>query len=138
MSWATFLEEYAKHSALNFGQFLHSALNFSSHPDVDEVAPRGTARHLLFSASLRSRRLVNDLFFALIPPHWHHTPAELSALRGVPLRKWFFYGFAAWRFTESGEVRADLSSADPRWDPRCKLAQQDTDSVLDARERNDI
>jgi hypothetical protein len=116
------LEEYAKHSALNFGQVLHGALYLGSHPDIDEVATRGSFRHRYRSALLRGQRLGNDLFFALIPPHWHHTPEELRALRGVSLRKWFFYGFAAWRFTESGEVKPDLSNADPRWDPRCKAA----------------
>jgi hypothetical protein len=122
MKLSALLEEYAKHSALNFGQVLHGALHLGSHPDIDPVASRGTFRHFYRSALLRSRRLGNDLFFALIPPHWHHSSEELRVIRGVPMRKWFFYGFAAWRFTESGEVKPDLSSADPRWDPRCKAS----------------
>jgi hypothetical protein len=120
MKLAVLLEEYAKHSVLNFGQVLHGAVHVGSHPDVDEVATRGSLRHLFLSARLRTRRLGNDLLFAMIPPHWHHTPDELRVMRGVPIGKWFFYGFAAWRFTESGDVKADLSAADRRWDPRCK------------------
>jgi len=114
------LEEYAKHSALNFGQVLHGVVHFGSHPDFDDVAVRGSLRHRVLSARLRATRLGNDLFFALIPPHWHHTPEDLDVMRSVPLGKWFFYGFAAWRFTESGDVKADLSAADRRWDPRCE------------------
>lgn len=117
------LEEYAKHSVLNLGQVLHGLAHIGSHPDIDEVAPRGSLRHFALSARLRGKRLGNDLFFALIPPHWHHTADDLRVMRSVPLRKWFFYGFAAWRFTESGDVKADLSAADPRWDPRCRAAE---------------
>lgn len=120
MKLAVLLEEYAKHSVLNLGQALHGVAHFGSHPDVDGAAPRGSLRHFLLSARLRARRLGNDLFFAAIPPHWHHTPEELRALRSVPIEKWFFYGFAAWRFTASGDVKADISTSDRRWDPRCK------------------
>ncbi len=71
------------------------------------------------SVALRTRRLGNDFFYALIPPHWHHTPAELSGMVGVPLPRWFDFGYSAWRFTESGEERVLDGSEDPRWDPRC-------------------
>jgi hypothetical protein len=117
---ARIIEEYAKHSVLNLGQALHGVAHVASHPDVDEAAPRGSLRHLVLSARRRARRIGNDLFFAAIPPHWHHTPEDLRALRGVPIKKWFFYGFAAWQFTESGDVKADASTSDRRWDPRCK------------------
>ena len=120
MKLALFFEEYAKHSVLNFGQVLHGIAHVGSHPDVDEVAARGSFQHLRSSVLIRTRRIGNDLFFAVIPPHWHHTPDELRVMRGVPIGKWFLYGFEAWRFTESGDVKADLSAADPRWDPRCK------------------
>jgi len=120
MTLAAILEEYAKHSALNFGQVLHGVVHVGSHPDIDEIAARGSLPHVVLSVLLRTRRLGNDLFFAVIPPHWHHTPDELRVIRTVPIGKWFFYGFAAWRFTESGAVKPDLSAADRRWDPRCK------------------
>jgi hypothetical protein len=94
-----------------------------SHPDVDEVAPRGTLRHTALSVRLRSRRIVNDLFFAVIPPHWHHTRAELAQMTNISASKWFQYGYCAWRFTESGALNDNLSpSVDKRWDPRCKAA----------------
>lgn len=120
MKVARVLEEYVKHSALNLGQAAHGLAHFGSHPDIDATARRGTLQHFLLSARLRTRRLGNDLFFAVIPPHWHHTPEELRGMCDVSLKQWFTYGFAAWRFTESGSLKAELTNADRRWDPRCK------------------
>jgi hypothetical protein len=119
-----FLDEYVKHSVLNFGQFAQGLRYLYSHPDIDSQAKRGSVRHFILSVLFRSRRAANDLFFALIPPHWHHTPEQLSVMRPVPLRKWFFYGYCPWRFDETGAPRTDLSTADPRWDPRCKDPQK--------------
>lgn len=115
-----FLEEYLKHTVLNLGQALQGLRYLHSHPDVDEVAPRGSPEHLARSVALRSRRVVNDLFYASIPPHWHHTREELAGMTAVPLARWFQYGYCAWRFNEDGSPRADADRADRRWDPRCK------------------
>lgn len=124
MKLTTFLEEYAKHTALNLGQAMQGVRYFYSHPDCDEAAARGTVKHSLLSLRLRTKRVANDLFFAAIPPHWHHTPDDLRVLRTVPIRKWFFYGYSPWQFTESGEVRSDLDGReDRRWDPRCQKPQ---------------
>src|SRR5690349_20065608 len=115
-----FFEEYAKHFALNFGQALQGIRYLLSHPDFDPVARRRSIRHAALSFRLRSRRVANDLFFALIPPHWHHTPEELAQMRATPMSKWFQYGYCAWRFTGSGERSNDLpADVDRRWDPRC-------------------
>src|ERR1700750_2881451 len=107
-----FLQEYLKHSALNLGQALHGLRYIASHPDIDGVAPRGSSRHLLLSLRLRSARVGNDLFFALIPPHWHHTPQELEAMTRTRTTRWFQYGYRAWRFTQTGEPRDDLTGVD--------------------------
>jgi hypothetical protein len=115
-----FFEEYLKHFALNFGQALQGVRYFFSHPDIDAAAPRGTIRHAALSAGLRSKRVVNDLCFALIPPHWHHTREELSSMKRIPTLRWFQYGYCAWRFTGSGEVKQELAGVDRRWDPRCQ------------------
>jgi hypothetical protein len=124
MRLTIFLEEYAKHTALNIGQVMQGVRYFYSHPDCDEVAPRGTFKHCFLSMSLRARRIANDLFFSAIPPHWHHTPEELRGMRPIPIKKWFFYGYSAWQFDESGEVRSDLDGReDRRWDPRCQKPQ---------------
>jgi len=115
-----FLKEYIKHCALNFGQALQGVRYFFSHPDADRLSPRGSLKHILLSIRLRSWRVVNDLFFAVIPPHWHHTREELSAMLNIPTWRWFQYGYCAWRFTASGEVKKDLTAIDRRWDPRCQ------------------
>jgi hypothetical protein len=72
------------------------------------------------SIAIRSRRIAGDLFFALLPPHTHHKPHELAMLRPIGVSRWFQYGYCAWRFSETGEPKADLSGADRRWDPRCR------------------
>ena len=115
-----FLEEYFKHAALNFGQALQGVRYIFSHPDIDAISPKGSIRHAALSAGLRFRRIVNDLFFALIPPHWHHTREELSATRSIATQRWFQYGYCAWRFTNDGEIKQDLTGVDRRWDPRCR------------------
>ena len=114
------VEEYAKHTALNLGQALQGLRYLTSHPDIDARAPRGTLRHVAHSIALRSKRIANDLFFATIPPHWHHTREELAAMTSVPIHRWFQYGYCAWRFDESGQPRATIGiEIDRRWDPRC-------------------
>ncbi|HYQ15854.1 MAG TPA: hypothetical protein VEQ58_08855 [Polyangiaceae bacterium] len=119
-----FLEEYAKHGALNLGQALQGVRYVYSHPDIDEQARRGGARHLALSLWLRSRRIGNDLFFAVIPPHWHHSPEELQVMTGISARRWFQYGYCAWRFDDSGAPKRELPpDVDRRWDPRCQRAE---------------
>jgi hypothetical protein len=118
-----FLEEYAKHAALNLGQALQGLRYLTSHPDLDTRAPRGGLRHAVLSTALRTRRVTNDLFFAAIPPHWHHTREELRVMTAIPISRWFQYGYCAWRFTDNGEPRSDLGPhVDRRWDPRCKTS----------------
>ena len=63
-----------------------------SHPDIDGVAPRGTLQHLAASMRLRATRVVGDFFFALIPPHWHHTREELRGMAPISMSRWFQYG----------------------------------------------
>lgn len=117
---ARFLEDYGKHTALNLGQALQGVRHLFSHPDVDSSAPRGSLRHASRSARLRVARVANDLFFAVLPPQWHHTPEELLAMRDVSLKRWFQYGYCAWRFDDTGKPKKDLSGVDKRWDPRCR------------------
>ena len=118
-----FFDEYAKHSALNIGQALHDARYLFSHPDVDSRAPRGGLKHAWLSAQQRSKTLMNDLFFAIIPPHWHHSREELAAMAPISMSRWFRYGYCAWRFTETGEPKPDLTGVDHRWDPRCAASE---------------
>ena len=115
-----FCAEYFKHAVLNLGQALQGIRFVHSHPDIDAVAQRGTPRHVLLSLVLRTRRIANDLFFAAIPPHWHHSADELQALHREPVRRWFQYGYCAWRFLDADATRP----VDRRWDPRCRGADE--------------
>jgi hypothetical protein len=121
-----FLEDYGKHAALNFGQALQGARYFLSHPDIDARFRRGTLRHVGMSALLRSRRVANDLFFAVLPPQWHHTQEELRAMSSISFTRWFQYGYCAWRFDDTGSPKPDLTGCDPRWDPRCNTSPSST------------
>ena len=115
------LEEYLKHSALNLGQALQGLRFLLTHPDIDGIAPPGTFRHVLHAIPLRLKRIANDLFFAVLPPHWHHTRGELATLRLLPVRSWFQCGYGPYRFAETGEMLSDAAMVrEPRWDPRCK------------------
>ncbi len=112
---------YAKHFALNAGQAAQGLRYLYSHPDIDREAPRGSVRHLALSVRLRAARVVNDVFFAILPPQWHHSPEELASLVGVPAGRWFRYGYCAWRFSDDGAPKDPLpADVDRRWDPRCK------------------
>jgi len=115
------MEAYRKHAALNFGQAAQGVRFLLSHSDVDSIAPPGTVRHALHALPLRLKRVANDLFFALLPPQWHHSRAELEMLRPFPARFWFQAGYGPYRFSETGGMLPqDEWVREPRWDPRCK------------------
>lgn len=92
------LDEYWKHTALNLGQAARDLRYFSSHPDADSFAPEGCIRHRLLSAGFRLRSFVNNLFYSVIPPHWHHTPQELAQMHPGSARRWFLHGYAPWTY----------------------------------------
>ncbi len=113
-------EEYLKHFALNIGQAFQGIRYFWTHPDIDVLVARGQLLHVWLSFCLRAKRIANDLFFAILPPHWHHTKDELAGMRSISVHRWFQYGYCAWRFDENGNPRVDIGQVDRRWDPRCK------------------
>ena len=71
-------------------------------------------------ALVASFSVINDLFFAALPPHWHHSKEDIRSLHGVSLKRWFQYGFCAWRFGENGAEKPLTGQEDRRWDPRCR------------------
>ena len=87
---------------------------------MDAMAQRGSLRHHALSAGLRGKRLANDLFFTVAPPHWHHSREELDFMTRFSTAHWFAAGYAAWSFTEDGGRETDFTGLDRRWDPRCK------------------
>lgn len=105
--------DYARQSILNPVQACQGPRYLYSHPDINHLAPRGSARHRGLSLIKRSGLVVSDLFHALILPHWHHTSAQLAAMHRVPFGDWPSYGYQAWVFTTG------LTDPDRRWDPLC-------------------
>jgi hypothetical protein len=118
MGISIWLEEYAKHSALNLGQVLQGLRYFHSHPDFDSEAGM---RRVGLSSGLRAKRIANDFFYAALPPQLHHTREELAAMRKLPFREWLLCGYAPYLFLETGQRNPNLTGKeDPRWDPRCR------------------
>jgi len=115
-----FATEYLKHSALNLGQALQGLRYIHSHPDIDRIAKRGSVKHVFCSVLVRTIVIVNDLYFSLFPPHWHHTAEEIKSFHAAPIGLWFQYGYCAWRFDENGSSKELSGEEDRRWDPRCK------------------
>ena len=115
-----FFTEYANHSVLNLGQALQGIRYIYSHPDIDRIAKRGTFKHFGCSVILRFSLILNDLYFSIFPPHWHHTEEEIKSLHLASFKKWFQCGYCAWRFDDNGNYKILTGEEDKRWDPRCK------------------
>lgn len=92
------VEEYLKHTALNLGQVARDVRYFYYHPDVDQIATEGTLKHYSHSVVSRFKSLGNNLFYSIVPPHWHHSKRDLEAMRDASARAWFLHGYAPWRF----------------------------------------
>jgi len=116
-----FFIAYSRHFILNLGQALQGIRFFYSHPDFDKVALRGSIKHFRYSVTKRLKLILNDLFFAIIPPHWHHSEYELISLHRFTFKTWFEAGYSPWKFVDESLERRTLSGEeDRRWDPRCK------------------
>jgi hypothetical protein len=94
------LNEYWKHTALNLGQLVRDFRFFYYHPASDRIAREGTAKHYAASFVHRLRSMGNNAFYAIVPPHWHHTAEDLRSMSSVQTHKWFLHGYAPWRFSD--------------------------------------
>lgn len=79
-----FFEEFIKHSALNAG---HAAKDLKTISAIVK-----TLRIRYVTPTLKS--LSKNLYYATIPPHWHHSKDELQYMRAATVKEWFMYGFA--------------------------------------------
>jgi len=113
------IEEYAKHATLNFGQALQGLRYLLTHPRVDRVAERGSLGHAWLSLKMRSGLVANDLFFAILPRRCPPARGVGGGFRAVPCRRRFQCGDWAGRFPDPGALREDLPGGASRWDPRC-------------------
>ena len=98
------VEEYAKHTALNLGQAARDIRYLTNHPG----APEG-AGHAFESVKRRLPSLLNNLFYAAVPPHLHHDKAELAAMGGS-LGDWYRRGYAPWKHAAPAAKIADAPS----------------------------
>jgi hypothetical protein len=94
------LDEYWKHTALNLGQATRDIRFFYYHPAADSLVKGGTLTHGLYSMLKRAESLGNNLYYAIIPPHGHHTSSDLRSMSSAPARLWFLHGYAPWRFPD--------------------------------------
>ncbi len=93
-------DEYWKHTALNLGQVARDLRYFYYHPEADKVAQEGSAKHYVASVGRRVRSLGNNIFYSVVPPHWHYTAEDLKSMTPVPAHKWFLHGYAPWQFPD--------------------------------------
>ena len=64
------LEDWTKHSTLNLGQVLRHLKYFFDLPDM---SPGKAAKE-------RTKFIINDLLFAVLPPESHHNPEQIKEL----------------------------------------------------------
>ncbi|MGZ3742467.1 MAG: hypothetical protein ACXWRE_01300 [Pseudobdellovibrionaceae bacterium] len=94
------IEEYWKHTALNIGQATRDIRYFYYHPEADRIAAEGTIRHYAYSSFQRIRSFGNNIFFSIIPPHWHHTKQDLEYMTPASAKEWFLHGYAPWEYPD--------------------------------------
>ncbi len=99
-----FLSEYARHSALNIGKAGRDILEIANHPRADDIAGKGTAKHLASSITASISEIASDLYYAAIPPQLHHTKEELSHLKPT-MKESFKEGFAPYEKTASSDTK---------------------------------
>lgn len=88
--------DYARHSALNFGQAARDVRWLLEHPGADKVAPEGSLKHKASSLSLRLPSLASNVYYGVLPPLLHHTREELADSKDKSLRTMFREGYNPW------------------------------------------
>lgn len=94
------IEEYWKHTALNLGQAVRDLRYFYCHPDADKYATEGSSKHVFYSFGRRVRSFGTNLFYSVIPPHWHHTKEDLQYISPASAIELFLHGYAPWNYED--------------------------------------
>lgn len=105
-------KDYLNHSALNAGQAARDVRYLTNHPNADAVAPEGSMRHRLESLKHRIPSLANNAKYTLLPPQWHHTPADLADMGIATPKQWFMSGYDPWNHKIPGDTY--VAPRDPR------------------------
>ena len=90
------IREYLIHTSLNLGQAFRDLRFFYYHPRVDKIAEVGSTKHYLYSFFYRIKSLWDNIYYSIIPPHWHHSSEELKKMRTGSILQWFIHGYAPW------------------------------------------
>lgn len=100
------LEEYWKHTALNLGQAARDIRFFYYHPDADEFADEGSGKNVAYSIVRRAGSFGNNIFYSIIPPHWHHTKEDLQYMMPASAKEWFLHGYAPWKYADPSKEKS--------------------------------
>ncbi len=96
----TWLEQYFKHSALNLGQAARDLRYFYFHPNADKLNSKSRAFHYFYSFLLRTRSFGKNIFYSVIPPHFHHKREDLEYMLPASESEWFLHGYAPWAYPD--------------------------------------
>jgi len=97
--------DYARHSALNFGQAARDVRWLLEHPGADKVAPEGSLKHKASSLSLRLPSLASNVYYGVLPPLLHHTREELADSKDKSLRTMLREGYNPWGDEKTASVQ---------------------------------
>ena len=112
------IDDYIRHAALNYGQAARDIRYFLDHPGSDKIAPRGSIKHGLSSASLRLPSLVSNLYYGTLPPLLHHTEEELAEGRDKSLKEIFLEGYAPWKYGKKSAKEKTAAAKPKRESPK--------------------
>ena len=93
---ARHIKAFLNHAALNLGQAARDVRYFGDHPDADEVASKGTAKHVASSVVARIPSLTSNLYYAALPPSLHHKEESLEEMCDSSPMDWFMHGYNPW------------------------------------------
>jgi len=105
------LQQYWLHTALNAGLALRDIRWINDHPHADLNAAQGTLKHQLDSIKYRLPSLINNVFFAVLPPQLHHTWEDLKDTTNATAKDWFLHGFMPWKYKDPTH-NSDLNEED--------------------------
>jgi len=101
---------YLNHAALNLGQAARDVRYFGNHPHADDVAEKGTAKHVAASVVARIPSLTSNLYYAALPPGLHHKKEDLEAIHDTSPMDWFMHGYKPWEHPDPQKKTASLST----------------------------
>ena len=88
---------YPHHMALNAGQAVRDIRYLTNHPDADDIAPVGSARHVFESVKRRVPSFAYNVLHAVLPPA-DHSVDDLKGMRRSSVKQWLLAGYKPWEY----------------------------------------